>query len=91
MTVILAFALVVERLTEWFVGTPFDKLPALQPYKWALMYVAGALGVAGALIYDLDILVLAGLPGSVFGQVLTGVAIGGGANLLHQIIPGGAG
>jgi hypothetical protein len=66
-------------------GTPFNKFPALAPYKWALMYAAGALGVAGALIYDLDLMALAGLAPSVFGQVLTGIAVGGGANLIHQV------
>jgi len=88
---ILFSALIVERLTEWVFGTLFDRVERLKPYRWALMYCAAALGIVAAFSYSLDLFALAGQPASVFGKVLTGVAIGGGANLIHDLTPGDGG
>lgn len=82
---IAVLAIVVERITELVFGTAFDKVPKLAPFKWALMYIAIILGVAAALTFQLDLLSAAGLPASVLGQILTGVAIGGGANFVHDL------
>lgn len=78
--------LMVERLTEYVFSTLFDKVPVLTPFKWALMYVALAVGVAAAFVFDLDLLAVAGLEHNAFGVALTGLAIGGGSNLLHEFL-----
>lgn len=84
----LFLAVVVERLVEWVFGTAFDKIEKLKPFRWTLMYVAGVLGIVASLQFDLDLLTLSGLAPSLLGQVLTGVLIGGGANLLHDLFEG---
>ena len=86
---VLAFlAVVVERLTEYVFGTLFDKTPALNPHKWALMYIALAVGVLLTYTFHLDMLSLVGLEESTIGVILTGVAVGGGSNLLHEVLAG---
>lgn len=82
---IIALALIIERFTEWVVGTPFNKIPKLTPYKWTLMYVAGALGLVAALTFHIDLLTTIGLPSSLYGEILTGIALGGGSNLIHKL------
>jgi hypothetical protein len=92
LAVIFLMAFLVESMVEYLFGTPFDKIPALQPYKWLLMYVAAIVGVAGAFIYRIDILyLLGGFVGAAFdvtffGMVMTGLSIGRGANYLHDIV-----
>lgn len=82
-------AVLVERLTEAVFGTPFDKFEKLTPYKWALMYLGLGVGVAVAWFGNLDLIAeLAGVQLGVLGIVLTGLSLGGGANLLHQVWPG---
>lgn len=83
---ILFSTVIVERLTEWFAGAPFDHFPRLTPFKWMLMYVAGALGILVAIVYGLDMFVIVGQETSLLGQILTGVAVGGGANFVHDIV-----
>lgn len=86
---ILYLAIAVERVTEIVFGQPFDKIEKLKPYKWTLMYVAMVLGVVSAFTFDLDFLTLVGQDLTLFGQVLTGIAIGGGSNFIHDWLPGG--
>jgi hypothetical protein len=90
--VILLLAFLVESLTEYLFGTPFDKIPKLTPYKWTLMYVAMLIGIGGAFVYHLDLVSILGgyigldiSPGP-FGMILTGAAIGRGSNFVHDII-----
>ncbi len=77
---------------EYLFGAVADHVPALEPYKWTLMYISAAVGVAGAFIYRFDLLSLLGqfvgadVNVTPFGITLTGLAIGRGANYLHQII-----
>lgn len=85
---ILFSAVGVNRIVEYFVSPIFENVKPLQAHKWALMYVAAALGVLVAFTYSLDLFALAGQAVSAVGQALTGVAIGGGANLIHDWIDG---
>jgi hypothetical protein len=96
LAVIFLLAFLVESLVEYFVGQLFDRLPALQPYKWLLMYVAAAVGVGGAFLFGFDLLYLLGnylgaewpalASPSWYGMALTGLAISRGANYLHDLV-----
>src|SRR5574343_895877 len=94
LAVILALAFLVETLVEAVFGPLFDKIPALTPHKWALMYIALAVGVGGAFIYQFDLLAILSkfvempepLKVGPFGMVITGLAIGKGSNYIHQFI-----
>lgn len=92
LAVIFLLAFLVETLTEFLFGDLFDKVPVLTPFKWALKYIAVAVGVAGAWVYQFDIVFLLGqyvgaeIAQTAFGVVITGVAIGKGSNYIHQII-----
>ena len=88
---VLVLSVAVERVTEWFFGVPFDKFPKLSSHKWLLMYISAGIGILAALQFGLDLLTVAGLPGSVLGEVLTGATIGGGTNLVHQVFPKASG
>lgn len=86
--ILLALAVVIERLTEYLFGQVFDRIPKLQPLKWTLMYISAALGIFAAFQFQLDILSFVGLEISPLGMIMTGIAVGGGSNLLHDIIGG---
>jgi len=92
LMVILLLAFLVESLTEFLLGDVFDKITVLTPFKWTLKYFAVAAGVLGAFVYKFDLPALLGqyleitIATSVFGIVLTGIAIGKGSNYLHQVI-----
>lgn len=91
LLVILLLAFLVESLVEYFAGQLFQRVPVLQPYSWALMYIAAIVGVAGAFVYRFDLLYLLAqfaevpLQSSSFGIALTGLAIGRGANYIHDL------
>ena len=92
LLVVLLLAFLVESLTEYLFGTPFDKIPKLTPFKWLLMYAAMLIGIGGAFVYQLDLVSILGAyiglaisPGP-FGMVMTGAAIGRGSNFVHDII-----
>lgn len=90
--VIVLMAFMVESLCEAVFGTLAEKVPALTPFSWVIMYLAMGIGVVGAFIYQFDILSLLGsyLELSIqitwFGIVLTGLAIGRGSNYLHDLV-----
>lgn len=93
LAVIFALAFLAESMVEYVLGTPFEKIEALQPYKWTLMYPALAVGVGLALYYKLDLIALipqilesGAQPGTVVGMVLTGFGIGRGAEYLHKFV-----
>jgi hypothetical protein len=98
LAIMILMAFLVESLVEYLLGEPFNHFPTWQPYRWLLMYVAAVVGVVGALIYKLDLLYLLAkfladssqqpLPWNVtiFGTIITGLAIGRGANYLHDIV-----
>lgn len=92
LALILAVAFLVETLVEAVIGRIMDKVPALTPYKWTLIYFAIAAGIGGAFVYQFDLLYLLGqfVESSVgvttYGLVITGIAIGMGAGYIHQFI-----
>jgi hypothetical protein len=83
----LALAFLTESMVEYLFGTLADHVPALGAFRWALMYIAAAVGVGLALYYRLDLLALIAedAPTNV-GMVLTGLIVGHGANYLHQFV-----
>jgi hypothetical protein len=90
--ILFLLAFLVESLTEYVFGAPMDKIPALTPYKWLLMYIALAVGLVGAFVYRLDLIYIAAgylgvttITAGPFGFILTGLAIGRGSNYIHEI------
>ena len=92
LLVIFLMAFLVESLVEYLFGGLFDHVPAITPHKWVLMYVAMGVGILGAFVYQFDLIYLiglyvkAGIATTTFGIVLTGAAIGRGANYLHDLV-----
>lgn len=90
--IIFLLAFLVESMVEFAAGAPFEHIPALAPYKWLLMYLSMAVGIVGAFVYNFDILsilsqfVNVAIPVTTFGLILTGCAIGRGANYLHDLV-----
>jgi hypothetical protein len=91
--IILLLAFLVESLVEYLFGRLFDQVKGLNPYRWLLAYIAGAIGILGCFWYGFDLLFLlggyldAGTAGpSAFGIVLTGLAVGRGSNYVHDLV-----
>ena len=81
-----------EGTIEFIFGTLFDKVPKLNPYKWALMYLSLVLGVYLAYFYQLDMVyIVAQATGATavtvswVGLAATGVIIGRGANFVNDV------
>lgn len=97
MLVTMLIAFLIETLVEYLFGTVFDKVEKLGKFKWLQMYIAMAIGIVAAFLYQLDILnllsvFLAQISGTTvviaitpFGMIVTGCAIGRGSNYLHDI------
>jgi len=91
VAVMLAF--VCERLTEILVGQLLDQTTGLERYKPLTIYFTTVLGVVLASLLRVDILSPWGVTW-VYPQaayVVSGVLIGGGSNLIHDLfgmIPG---
>lgn len=92
LAVVLFLAFLIETLVEFALGTLFQKLPALAPYKWLVMYAAIAVALCAAFLYRLDLIHLlaqfvgaGSIPQTTFGVIVTGVAIGKGSNYLHDL------
>jgi len=89
----LAF-LVTEGIVEYFLGQAFLRVPVLTPYGWLLMYVSAAVGIGLACYYQLDLVALLSqylqmsppILSGLIGEILTGLAVGRGANFVHDII-----
>lgn len=92
ISIILLLAFLVESMVEYLFGAIVENIPSFKPYKWLTMYVAGIVGVIGAFVYGFDIIsLLAKFLGldiqvNVFGQIIMGLAIGRGANYIHDIV-----
>lgn len=90
--VIFLLAFLVEALVEYLFGQACEHVAVLKPYQWLLIYVSAAVGIVGAFVYQFDLLSLLGsylgadIPVTPFGIVLTGLAIGRGANWLHDAV-----
>ena len=85
-------ALVTERVTELFVVPALERIGA--GYAWLAAYMTAVLGIIVALSFGIDLMspiaealgLAVAFP--IAGQVFTGLVIGGGSNLLHDIWPG---
>ncbi len=94
LVIVFLLTFLVEAMTEYIFGTVFNKLPLLTPYKWLLMYLALAFGIALCFYYKIDIIAILARFLSVEGMVvvtpvgmlLTGLAVGRGSNFLHQLV-----
>jgi len=92
LTVILLLAFLTESLVEYLLGAIIEHVQTLEKYAWLQMYVAAAVGIVGAFIYKFDFLHLLGklveedIAVHWFGIALTGLAIGRGANYIHDIV-----
>lgn len=90
--VILLLATLLERLVEAIISPFYDHIAVLTPYKWTQFIWAVIFGIIGALLYHFDLIYLAGqqfgadLPRLVYGEIITGAAIGSGSALIHDII-----
>lgn len=87
-------ALIIERLVEKFATWPLQRLGWPTEVKAYVALVLGAL-FSGAFAIDLftPLATAVGLQPFVpwAGYLLTGLAIGGGANFMHDVWPGGDG
>ena len=89
----LAF-LVTEGIVEYFLGQLFEKVEKLKPFSWTLMYVSAMAGIGLCIYYKLDLIALLSqylvmepaIASGPVGQVLTGIAVGRGANFINQLI-----
>ena len=87
VTLALALAFMAESSVEYVLGTPFKKFPKLQELSWLLMYVSLGVGIGLAFLYSLDLLALiTGETATVQGITLSGLAIGRGAQYLHDFV-----
>lgn len=87
--IMLAFALAFlsESMVEYVLGTVFNKVQKINPFSWLLMYVSLGVGVGLAFAYKLDLLALiTGEGGTIYGIILSGAAVGRGANYLHDFV-----
>ncbi len=105
LTVASFLAVLVERLVEHYFGPLAEALygaiikqlgrPGLVETSKVLPYVSGALGLALCLFFKVDLVGLAltalgwETPNTWAGEALTGLLVGGGANLVNDIWPGG--
>jgi len=96
LAVMFLLAFLVESLVEYVFGQAFDHVPAIQPYRWLLVYIPLGVGIGGAFLFGFDLLYLLGnwleadwptlaVP-SWYGMALTGLAIGRGSNYLHDVV-----
>ena len=88
---LLALGLLVRQVVEAVVAPFFDKIPVLTPYKWTQIYASFIVGVVVSFSFALDVLPVIleqfgviRVPATV-GIVLTGLLIGGGAELWHRV------
>lgn len=93
LAIVLFIAFLVETLVEFVTAPVFDHVPKLQPFKWVIMYVAIAVAMFASFLYRLDLVFMLAnflgvseIPQTIFGIVITGIAIGKGSNYLHDLI-----
>ena len=89
---IMFVAFIIEAMVEYFVGEIFNRFKVLADYKWTLKYAALAVGLLAAFNWRFDMVyILASyvkqldIEMTVLGTVLTGSAIGRGANFIHDL------
>ena len=96
LTGILVLATLVESLVEYFLHPwvkpwgdqepPPDLQPSLTFRNMLLRYVAAIVAIGLCVLYQVDLLALAGLysPWPLTGQIITGFIAGRGANFVHD-------
>lgn len=91
--VALFLAFLVESMVEFVFGAIADHVEALKPFRWLLMYIALGVGIGLAFHYQLDLVatlirIVSGVEAAPdpFGMTLSGMAIGRGANYVHQLV-----
>ena len=83
----LALAFLAESMVEYLFGSLVDHVPALDKFRWTLMYVSAGVGVGLAFFYELDIIRLITAEDiTPVGMILSGLMIGRGANFVHQFV-----
>ena len=97
MVVTMFIAFLIETLVEYLFAPFFNNISSLKKFKWLQMYIAMAIGLVAAFIYNLDLIYLlaqflseisgtiSSLPVTEFGIIVTGAAIGRGSNFLHDL------
>lgn len=84
VVVVLAFALINNRIIEMIVKPLWDK--AVEKWKWdnsLLIYIALATGAILSVAADLN--VFTEIVSPLVGKALTAIMLGGGANLINDI------
>ena len=88
---LLALGILVHQVVEAVIAPFYDKIPALEPYKWTQIYWQFVVGVIVSFSLALDVLPVilmqfgVNRPPSTVGVALTGLLIGGGAELWHRV------
>lgn len=83
-TTIITLAIIIETITE----NLKNAIPKFKEMKWAVMLTTLALGVLLAFVCGADILALLGYVEHIpyVGVVLTGILIGGGSNVIYDLV-----
>lgn len=97
IAILSGMAFMIETMVEALVGKPIDEFPKVAKYKqYILSYLAVAIGITGAWIYQFDLIyLLAGYMNNMFdhrlafeitpfGITATGFALGMGSSYLHD-------
>ena len=84
ITLYLSLVVLINRIVKGFFTPLFDKLNI--DHLW-LMYQAWILASMIIFLTGLNLFVEI-IPNPIVGQVLTAVAVGGGANILHDVSSG---
>jgi hypothetical protein len=90
VTAVLLLATLVEGMVEYLLDVPLKKLIKDEDWRGEAMKVSAALvGVLVALLAGLDIFApILGDKTPLLNQLLTGLAIGRGANYAHDLVGG---
>jgi hypothetical protein len=96
--VTIFIAVLIESVVEFLIAPIFNNFPKLTKFKWMQMYIACAVGIGAAFLYQLDLISLLSkylaqisaidfqFPVTIIGLILTGAAIGRGSNYLHDLV-----
>lgn len=80
----IGLAVLTERLVAYFVRPLFDTYK-VERYPW-LMYVGLVVGLVIGLLSNVN--AFGDLFAPLVGRILTAVLIGGGSNLIHDVVDG---
>ncbi len=92
LPIVLLLAFLIESLVEVVFSTLKKTFPFLARVSGLEFYAAMVAGIIGALVYRFDFLVILAtwlnipLSSSLFGTLISGLAIGRGSNYLHDLV-----